>query len=128
LLARVFAAAAIGVALGVRSPLVAALLIVTALDLAGQFPRTPRNIGIANGAVAIALESRSIALTTALAIGLAFQAVQTSVDIVAGAAGALHLAPATSRFADRRAGQIAAAAAAVTVVLAFSFTVIVNID
>jgi len=127
LLARVGAGTAVATALGVRSPLIAALLIVTALDVAGQFPLTPGNIGVANGAVAIALESRGVALATALAIGLAFQAVQTAVDVSAGLAGLLHLAPAASRFAGRRAMQVAAVAALVGISAAFSLTVVVNV-
>lgn len=127
LASRVCAAAAIGISLGVHSPLIAALLIVTALDLAGQFPLTPGNLGVANGAVAIALGSRGIALATALAIGLAFQGVQTTVDIGAGAVGLLHLAPKTSRFASRRVAQVAAASAVIGVSAAFSLTVLVNV-
>jgi uncharacterized membrane protein YbhN (UPF0104 family) len=127
LVARVAAGTAIAMALGVDSPLIVALLIVTALDIAGQFPITPGNIGIANGAIAIALGSRGVALTTAIAIGLAFQAVQTAVDVGAGVAGAVHLAPAASRFASRRASQILAAAALLGISAAFSLTVIVNV-
>jgi uncharacterized membrane protein YbhN (UPF0104 family) len=127
LVARVCAATAIGMALHVHSPVIAALLIVTALDLAGQFPLTPGNIGVANGAVALALQGRGIALTTALAIGLSFQAVQTAVDFGGGVAGLLHLAPAASRFAGRRVGQVMAAITAIGISIAFGLTVIVNV-
>lgn len=127
LVTRVAAGTSIAMALGVRSPLIVALLIVTAIDIAGQFPVTPGNIGVANGAIAIALDSRGVALTTAIAIGLAFQAVQTAVDIGAGVAGAVHLAPAASRFANRRVNQIMAAAALLGISAAFSLTVVVNV-
>jgi uncharacterized membrane protein YbhN (UPF0104 family) len=127
LASRVCAGAAIGVSLGVHSPLIAALLIVTALDLAGQFPLTPGNVGVANGAVAIALGSRGVALATALAIGLAFQAVQTTVDVGAGSLGLLHVAPKASRFASRHVAQVAAALVVIGVSVAFSLTVLANV-
>jgi uncharacterized membrane protein YbhN (UPF0104 family) len=127
LIARVGAGTAIAMALGIRSPLIAALLVVTALDVAGQFPLTPGNIGVANGAVALALQSRGIALATALAVGLAFQAVQTAVDVGAGVAGALHLAPAASRIAGRRVNQLLAAVAVLGLSLGFGLTVIFNV-
>ena len=53
--ARVAAAAAVAAAMGIHSPLVAALLIVPALDVAGVLPLTPGNLGVASGAVAVAL-------------------------------------------------------------------------
>jgi Lysylphosphatidylglycerol synthase TM region len=102
LAARVCAGTAIGMALGVPAPVITALLIVAALDLAGQFPLTPGNIGVANDAVVLALGSRGITLTTALAIGFAFQAIQTTVDVGGGVAGLLHGDPDDGRRRRRR--------------------------
>ena len=57
-LARLGAAASIAAALGVPSPLVAAILVVPALDLSGMMPLTPGNVGFASGAVAMALSRK----------------------------------------------------------------------
>jgi uncharacterized membrane protein YbhN (UPF0104 family) len=90
--ARVLAAAAVASAMGVHSPLVAALLIVPALDVAGLLPLTPGNLGVASGAVAVALQGHGVDGTTALATGMAFHAVETLASLAVGAAGALTLA------------------------------------
>jgi uncharacterized membrane protein YbhN (UPF0104 family) len=91
-LARLAAAAAVAAALGVPSPLLAALVILPAIDLAGTIPITPGNIGVASGAAALALGSRGIAVGDAIGVGIAIQALQTTVSVAAGAAGALYLA------------------------------------
>src|SRR5215216_1026530 len=91
-LARVGAAAAIGAALGLPSPLLAALVILPAMDLASTIPLTPGNIGVASGAAALALQSRGIGVTDAIGVGIAIQALQTAVSAAAGTAGALYLA------------------------------------
>ena len=57
---RIAAATAIAAAFGVEQPLVAALLIVPALDLAGILPLTPGNIGVASAAVAFALKAHGV--------------------------------------------------------------------
>lgn len=90
--ARVGAATAIAGALGMHRPLVAALIIVPALDVAGTIPLTPGNIGITSGAIAVALESRGYDLTTALSAGIALHAVETAASVVLGSVGALMLA------------------------------------
>lgn len=86
LLARVAAAAATTSALGVPSPLTSALIITAVLDVAGAFPITPGNIGITSGAVALALQSRGVALPTAVAAGVVFHAVEAAVGILFGLA------------------------------------------
>jgi uncharacterized membrane protein YbhN (UPF0104 family) len=91
-LARVLAAMAVAQGFGVPHPALAALLIAAALELAGAFPITPGSFGIGSGAVAVALASRGIGMTQALAVGLAIQTLQTAVSLTAGAAGALYLA------------------------------------
>ena len=64
----------VAVALGLPHPVLAALVILPALDVAGAFPLTPGSIGIGSGAVAVVLASRGIGMTQALAVGLAIQA------------------------------------------------------
>jgi uncharacterized membrane protein YbhN (UPF0104 family) len=89
--ARVFAAVSICSALGISSPMVAGLLIVVALELSGQLQLTPANIGITNGAVAVALTARGVGLDEALTAGIALQAVETLVGVAFGVAGVLSL-------------------------------------
>jgi uncharacterized membrane protein YbhN (UPF0104 family) len=83
---------AVAAALGLPKPLLAALLILPALDVASAFPITPGSIGIGTGAVAVALASRGIAMSQAIGTGLALQAVETLVSIGVGSLGALWLA------------------------------------
>jgi uncharacterized membrane protein YbhN (UPF0104 family) len=90
-LTRLFATAAVAVAMGVPHPLLAALLILPAIDLASAIPITPGNIGVASGAVAVALQSRGVGVTQALGVGIAIQALETLVSLVAGTTGAFYL-------------------------------------
>lgn len=89
--ARLLAAAAIAAALGVDSPFLAALLIVPAIDAAGLLPITPGNVGLKSGAIAIALQSQGVDVTTALSSGIAFHAVETIVGLAFGASGIVYL-------------------------------------
>ena len=91
-LTRVGAVAALATALGLPHPLLAALVICPALDLAGTMPLTPGNLGIASGAVAVALQSRGIGVTAAIGVGIGIQALETLVSLAAGTAGALYFA------------------------------------
>ncbi len=115
-LSRLAAAAAIAAALGIHSPVLAALLIVPVLDLAGTMPLTPGNIGVTSGAVAMALQAHGVGLTDALGAGIALHAVETAAGLVFGLTGALLLAqfptPASRRIAIASAGGVAAAALA----------------
>lgn len=90
-IARVVAAAAAAAAVGVPSPILTALLVVPAIDLAGLFAFTPGNIGLKSGAIAVALQAQGVDMTTALSSGIAFHAVETLVGIVFGSAGTLYL-------------------------------------
>jgi glycosyltransferase 2 family protein len=102
--ARIAAAAAVAMALGVPHPLLAALVIVPVIDLANTIPLTPGNIGIASGAVTVALQSRGIGMTQALSTGIAFHAVETVAGLSVGGLGALWLSretPAVRRWAPR---------------------------
>jgi uncharacterized membrane protein YbhN (UPF0104 family) len=90
-LARFLGAFAVARALALPHPVLAALVIAPALDLAGAFPITPGSFGIGSGAVAMVLASRGIAMDQALGVGIAMQALETVVSVAAGALGALYL-------------------------------------
>ena len=90
--ARLAAAAAIAVALGVPSPIWIAVVLVTTMSLAGLLPLTPGNFGAGAGAVTLALHGTGISLGTALATGVAFQAVETVAGATLGLVGAATLA------------------------------------
>jgi phosphatidylinositol alpha-mannosyltransferase len=126
-LARLGAAASIAASLGVRSPLVAATLVVPALDLSGAMPLTPGNVGLASGAVAIALRAHGVGLTTALTTGIAFHAVETVVGVAFGLASVLFLAPFSSIGARRRTTLAVGAATCAVLVGAFGATVLVDL-
>jgi uncharacterized membrane protein YbhN (UPF0104 family) len=92
LLARLGATMAIAVALGLPHPVLAALVIMPALDVAAAVPLTPGNVGIGSGAVAMVLASRGIGTGQALGVGFGIQAVETFVSVALGTAGLLYLA------------------------------------
>jgi uncharacterized membrane protein YbhN (UPF0104 family) len=106
-LCRLAAIAALAIALGLPHALLVALAIGPALDLAGTLPLTPGNLGVASGAVAMALHSRGIGVTHGLGVGIAIQTLETLVSLAAGTAGALYLFGAGGR-ADRWAPRVAA--------------------
>ena len=87
--ARIGAVAAIVSSLGVRHSLGAALLIVPALDVASLLPLTPGNIGVASGAIVVALHGYGIDAETALTISLGLHAVEAVAGVACGAVGAL---------------------------------------
>jgi uncharacterized membrane protein YbhN (UPF0104 family) len=124
-LARLAAASAIAVALGVHRPIGAAVMVVAALDLAGVLPLTPGNVGITSGAVAVALNAHGVPMTIALTTGIAFHAVETCAGVSSGLASALYLVEVSP--ARRWAVVAVAGAAAVALVGAFSMTVLVNV-
>lgn len=126
-MARLGAAASIAAALGVRSPLMAALIVVPALDLSGAMPLTPGNVGLTSGAVAIALRAHGVGLTTALTTGIAFHAVETVAGVAFGLASVLYLAPFSSTGARRRTTLAVGAATCVVLFGAFGATVLVDV-
>ena len=89
--ARLIAATAVAAAVGIESPLLAALLVLPAIDLAGVLALTPGNLGIKSGAIAVALQAQGVDLTTALSTGIAFHAVETLVGLAFGSCSALYL-------------------------------------
>jgi phosphatidylinositol alpha-mannosyltransferase len=126
-MARLGAAASIAAALGVKSPLMAAVLVVPALELSGAMPLTPGNVGLTSGAVAMALRAHGVDLTTALTTGIAFHAVETAVGIVFGLASVLFLAPFSSAVGRRRTTLAVGTATCVVLAVAFSATVFIDV-
>ncbi len=90
-LARVAGTIGVVHALGLPHPILAALVILPALDVAGAIPLTPGSIGVGSGAVAVVLASRGIGMTQALGVGLAIQTVETLVSVCCGTAGLAYL-------------------------------------
>jgi len=107
-LARVLGTIAVAAALGVPHPLLAALVILPALDVAGTIPLTPGSIGVGSGAVAVVLASQGIGMTQAIAVGFAIQTVETLVSVSCGLSGLLYLMQPEAR---RVVGRVAAAGA-----------------
>lgn len=126
-LARLGAAASIAAALGIPSPLIAAVLVVPVLELSGTMPLTPGNIGLTSGAIAMALRAHGVGLTAALTTGIAFHAVETAAGIVFGLASALLLAPFSSAVVRRRTTLAAGTAACAVLMVAFGATVLVQL-
>jgi uncharacterized membrane protein YbhN (UPF0104 family) len=109
---RFAATVAAAAALGLPHPVLAALVIMPALDVAAAIPLTPGNIGIGSGAVAMALASRGIGTSQALGVAFAIQAVETLVGVSIGTLGAAYLtkpSPVVRRWA-MRAGALAGSA------------------
>lgn len=104
--ARLAGTAAVAAALGLPHPLIAALVILPALDVAGALPLTPGSIGIGSGAVAVALAARGIGMTDAFATGLAIQGVETLVSVTCGSLGLAYLVRPNERV-RRIAGRVA---------------------
>jgi len=122
---RLAAAIAVGAALGIRHPVASAVVVILALDVAGLVPITPGNIGVAQGAVALALHQQGISASSALAVGIAFHAVETAVGLMFGIGSLVWLAPYSSPAARRVALLAGAASWAVGIAGAFSATVLV---
>jgi uncharacterized membrane protein YbhN (UPF0104 family) len=101
--ARVGAVAAIVSSLGVHRSVGAALLIVPALDAASLLPLTPGNIGVASGAVIVALHGYGIGAETALTISIGLHAVEAVAGVVCGAVGVLAVAGDRRAVAERAA-------------------------
>jgi uncharacterized membrane protein YbhN (UPF0104 family) len=86
--ARLAATVAVVAALGVRSPLQVAVVLLAAMALAGVLPLTPGNIGAGAGAATLALHGTGVGLDVAFALGLTFQAIETGTAMLLGVAGA----------------------------------------
>jgi uncharacterized membrane protein YbhN (UPF0104 family) len=86
-------ATAVSAAVGIHRPLLAALLILPALDVSGLVPLTPGNIGVASAAIAIAFRAHGVSFNHGLAAGITLQALETAVGLTIGIASVLWLAP-----------------------------------
>jgi uncharacterized membrane protein YbhN (UPF0104 family) len=86
-------AVAVSAAVGIHRPVVAALLILPALDVSGLVPLTPGNVGIASAAIAVAFRAHGVSFNHGLAAGITFQALETAVGLTIGIASVLWLAP-----------------------------------
>jgi uncharacterized membrane protein YbhN (UPF0104 family) len=117
--ARVVAVAAICTALGVQAPLAAALVIVPALALTAFVSVTPAGIGVTSGAVALVLTARGVDATTAVATGLALNAVEAAVGLTLGIASGFLLAFPSSAARRWTLASATACACLGAVVLAF---------
>jgi len=108
-------ATAVAAAVGIHKPVVAAVLILPALDVSGLIPLTPGNIGIASAAIAVAFRAHGVSFSHGLAAGITLQALETAVGLSIGLASVLWLAPYRSPRARRvvlASGAVAAAAGA----------------
>jgi uncharacterized membrane protein YbhN (UPF0104 family) len=123
-IAKLAAAASIAAALGIPSPLIAAVLVVPVLELSGTMPLTPGNVGLTSGAIAMALRAHGVGLTTALTTGIAFHAVETAAGIVFGLASALLQAPFPSAVVRRRTTLAAGTLTCAVLMVAFGATVL----
>jgi uncharacterized membrane protein YbhN (UPF0104 family) len=85
------AAACVAASLGVERPVLAALVLVPAVELAAVMPVTPGNVGVASAAIAIALGATGVESKTALAAGIAFGAAETLAALAVGLAGTFAL-------------------------------------
>jgi hypothetical protein len=123
--ARVLAVAAVSVSLGVAAPVAAALVIVPALAVTTLVALSPAGIGVTSGAVALVLHQRGVDVTTAVAAGLALNAVETAAGLATGIASSLVLAfPAP---AARRRALVLVAACACLIAAAFGVAGIADI-
>lgn len=120
--AKVGAATAVSLAIGIGRPLGAALVIVATVELAAIMPLTPGNVGVASAAVALALAARGIDSHAGLSVGIAFGAVEWLTGLSVGIASGVVLS--RGRF-SRRLVLVASAAGAWALVLAFGATVLV---
>ena len=114
--ARIGAAVAIAMALDVPRPVLVALVLLGAMALAGLLPLTPGNFGAGTGAATLALHGTGVGLGSSLALGVAFQAVETFAGMTLGLAGAAVLTAPGTR--TRRLSLAAAGVAAVMVATA----------
>lgn len=124
---RLVAASSVAAALGIRSPVAAAVVVLLALDVSALVPLGPMNVGLTSTAIAAALHSQGASFTHGLAAGIAFHAIETAVGIMFGLASLLWLAPYSSPGARRVALLAGAASWALGIAGAFSATVLVQL-
>src|SRR5581483_8228883 len=88
----VFAAGSLGARLAgvtlVTGSLAASLIVVPALEVAGTVSVLPANLGVAEGAAAVALHAHGQPMTRAVTTALVLHAVETAGSVVFGGVGA----------------------------------------
>lgn len=84
----------------------AALLVVPALELAGVVSVTPANLGVAEGAAAVALHAHGLPMSSAVTTALVLHGVETGASVVFGSTGAVLLLRRRKRAAPRRHGAL----------------------
>jgi hypothetical protein len=119
------AATAVAAALGIRQPLAAAVIIVPSLSIASLLPITPGNVGVTSAAIAMALQAQGASLTSGIAAGIAFHAIETAVGLMFGVASLVWLAPYPSPAARRVALLAGTGSWVLGIAGAFSATVLV---
>jgi uncharacterized membrane protein YbhN (UPF0104 family) len=124
LLARLGAAVCVAAALDIGNPVVVALLVVAAVELAAVLPLTPGNVGVATAAIAFTLAAWGVEREASLAAGLAFGGIELLAALAVGAVGAIALAGARIRPPARIA---VTAATALVVASAFGATVLLPV-
>jgi phosphatidylinositol alpha-mannosyltransferase len=122
---RLAAATAVGAALGIGRPLLAALVIIPALDVSGILPVTPGNVGVANAAIAIAYRLHGVSFDRGIAAGITFQALETGVSVTIGIASILWLTPYRTATARKAVLVGGAASYALAIGSIFGATVVV---
>jgi hypothetical protein len=120
--ARIAGVASVAAALRIHGPLDVAFTVVPALAVASVLQVTPANLGIASGAVALALHSEGVGLTSSVSGGLVLQGVETAVGLGLGLAGAAFLAFPSP--AGRRWTLTLACGCAVLLAVAFGATTV----
>ncbi len=89
--ARIIAVWCAVAAFGVGRPLLAALLVVPAVELASLIPLIPGNLGVTSALVTLALRDRHVTLLHAISVGVALHAVELCVGVCFGLGGVLVL-------------------------------------
>jgi uncharacterized membrane protein YbhN (UPF0104 family) len=119
---RVLACSALAAGLGIRSALVVGLVACCAVDLAGLLPLTPGNMGLAGGAIAVALAARGVGLPQSLGLGILFQGCESSISLAVGLVSLVGLGGVPS--GKRRVILVGAAAAAAGAVTTLGVTLL----
>ena len=116
LVLKVAAAASVCAALGIERPIVCALLVVPAVEIACVLQLTPGNAGIGSAAVALVLHAQGVTTETAVSAGVAFGALEILAGVTAGVLAGMVLAAPVLRPRVRPLALTASAAALVMAV------------
>ena len=98
--ARLVGAALVAAAFDAPRPLLTAIAIVAAIELAATLPLTPGNVGLSSAAVAFVLAAQGMPGDVALAAGLALALVETATSLAVGVCGVAYLTRAAAPTVD----------------------------